>query len=120
MLLKGCQQDMHRALYIFLAATVLFFTACSKESISDSKGVVTGQLRYWKDPGNGNNIGFFLAVDSTHETLSLKNLPAEFKRTDVNERVAVRFFDTGQFETMSMLSSMSGPRIVVTLSIHKL
>jgi len=53
-------------------------------------------------------------------TVLRMNLPAEFKRTDVNERVAVRFFDTGQFETMSMLSSMSGPRIVVTLSIHKL
>lgn len=110
---------MHRALFVFLAAVVLFFTACSKESISDSKGV-TGQLRYWKDPGNGNNIGYFLAVDSTHETLSLKNLPAEYKRTDVDERVAVKFFDTGQFETMSMLSSMSGPRIVVVLSISKL
>lgn len=111
---------MHRALFCFLAAIALFFTACSKDSpLSDSKGV-TGQLRYWVGNPARGDIGYYLDVDSTHEMLSLKNLPTEFRRTDVNERVTVKFFDTHQTVTMDMLSSMSGPRIVVVLSISKL
>ncbi|MBN9379546.1 MAG: hypothetical protein J0H74_02195 [Chitinophagaceae bacterium] len=103
-----------------LLAFTLLFSACSKkDTLSTPGGEITGQLKYGGGPA-ADGYGYYMTTDSTHETLSLQNLPAEYRHTDVNAHIAVRFFDTGQTMTMKALPGSVGPRIVVVRAIRKL
>jgi hypothetical protein len=108
-----------KALTVVLLAFVLFFSSCSKNSLSNSRSETSGHLKYGGDP-NADGLGYYLITDSTHETLHLENLPAEYKHEDINVHVAVSFFDTGTTLTLEALPGTVGPRIVVIRSIRKL
>ena len=109
---------MQRSVLILLSA-VLVFSACKKDSIQPTNAESTGLVLYGGDPA-ADGIGYYIRIDSTHETLSPQNLPAEFKHANVNAHVAIRYFDTGATLNMPMLSSATGPRIVVLRSIRNL
>jgi hypothetical protein len=101
-------------------AFVLLFTACSKkDALSDPAGETSGQLKYGGKPA-ADGLGYYMIMDSTHEMLTLQNLPAEYRHADVNAHVTIRFFDTGQTLTMEALPGTVGPRIVVIRSIRRL
>lgn len=103
-----------------LLAFVLLFSACSKkDTLSNPSSETTGQLKYGGDPA-ADGLGYYMTTDSTHETLSLQNLPAEYRHADVNAHVAIRFFDTGQTLGLEALPGTIGPRIVVVRAIRKL
>ena len=105
---------------VLLLAIVLLFTACSrKDTLSNPPGEISGQLKYGGNRA-ADGIGYYMITDSTHETLSLQNLPVEYRHTDVNTHVTIRFFDTGQTLTMEALPGTVGPRIVVIRSIRRL
>jgi hypothetical protein len=106
------------------AVTILLilglFTACKKSNTEPHAPVeVAGALKYGGDP-YADGLGYYLSVDSTHELLSLQNLPAEYKRTDIDVHVAIRFYDTGETMSIYALPGTIGPRIVVLRSIRKL
>ena len=109
---------MKSAASILLLVTVLF-TACKKSNTEPGAPEVSGFIKYGGDPA-ADGRGYYLLADSTHEVLSLQNLPAEYRHNDVNVRVAIRFFDTGKTLTTEMLPGATGPRIVVLHSIRKL
>ena len=103
-----------------LLAFVLLFSACSKkDALSNPNHEIVGQLKYGGDPA-ADGLGFYITTDSTHETICLQGLPAEYKHPDVNTRIAIRFFDTGQTQVLNALPGAKGPRIVVVRSIRKL
>jgi hypothetical protein len=106
-------------LAIFSLAIALFLSACKKDSLSTPGSEITGQLKYGGNP-IADGIGYYMLEDSTHETLSLQNLPAEYRHTDVNDHIAIKFFDTGKTQNTTMLAGATGPRIVVIRSIRKL
>jgi hypothetical protein len=104
---------------LFLAIVLLFAACSKKDTLSGPSGETSGQLKYGGAPA-ADGIGYYMITDSTHETLSLQNLPAEYKHTDVNTHVTIRFFDTGQTLAIEALPGTVGPRIVVIRSIRKL
>ena len=108
-----------KALAIFFLTAALFLSSCSKDSLSQPRSETTGQLKYGGDP-EADGLGYYIVTDSTHETLHLQNLPAEYKHADVDAHVAINFFDTGKTLTMEALPGTIGPRIVVVRSIRKL
>ena len=108
---------MKRIVAFLLAVSVL--SACTKSSTQPSNAEVSGQILYGGDPA-ADGIGYYLRTDSTHETLSPQNLPVEYKHTDVNAHVAIRYFDTGATLHTEMLPGATGPRIVVLRSIRNL
>lgn len=108
---------MKQVVAILLVAGL--FTACKKSNTEPHSPEVSGFVKYGGDPA-ADGRGYYLLADSTHEILSLQNLPAEYKHADVNVRVALRFFDTGQTMTTEMLPGAIGPRIIVVQSIRKL
>src|SRR5215475_14346675 len=108
-----------KVLTLSLLAVALFFSSCSKSSLSNPHNETTGQVKYGGDP-NADGLGYYMITDSTHETLHLENLPAEYKHENINVHVAVNFFDTGTTMTLEALPGTVGPRIVVVRSIRKL
>ena len=103
---------------VFFLVIVLSLTACKKDALSNGSEI-TGQLRFGGSSAI-DGVGYYILVDSTHETLSLQNLPAEYRHTDVNDHIALKFFDTGETQNSSHLAGATGPRIVVIRSIRKL
>ena len=108
---------MKFSLIFLLALSVL--ASCQKSNTQPGSSEITGQLKYGGDPA-ADGLGYYMITDSTHENLSLQNLPVEFKHTDVSAHVAINFFDTGQTLTVEALPGATGPRIVVVRSIRKL
>jgi hypothetical protein len=108
---------MKFSLILLLALGML--ASCQKSNTEPGGSEVTGQLKYGGDP-NADGLGYYITTDSTHENLSLQNLPGAFKHTDVNAHVAINYFDTGRTLAMEALPGATGPRIVVVKSIRKL
>jgi hypothetical protein len=108
---------MHRVIFFLLILSV--FASCQKSNTEPVATEISGQLKYGGDPA-ADGLGYYMLTDSTHENLSLQNLPAEFRHTDVRAHIAVRFFDTGKTLAIEMLPGSRGPRIVVIRSIRKL
>ena len=108
---------MRSAVTILLV--LVLFTACKKSNTEPHAPAVSGFIKFGGDP-YADGIGYYLSADSTHELLSLQNLPAEYKHTDVNTHVSIRYFDTGTTLSTNMLPGAVGPRIVVIQSIRKL
>src|SRR5258708_40339973 len=104
---------MKFAVIFLLALSTL--AACQKSDLQPASTEVTGQLKYGGDPAAGG-LGYYMLTDSTHEKLSVQNLPAEFKHTDVNAHVGVRVFYTGKKMSLEMLPGAVGPRIIVIRS----
>jgi hypothetical protein len=106
-------------LAVLSLAIVLFLSACKKDSLSSPGSEITGQLRYGGNPV-ADGIGYYMLEDSTHETLGLQNLPVEYRHTNVNDHIAIKFFDTGKTQNTTLLAGAIGPRIVIIRSIRKL
>ena len=110
---------MNRRLIIVTLLAIFAITACKKDSLQPSNAEVTGQVLYGGNPA-ADGLGYYIRTDDTHENLSPQNLPVEYKHTDINTHVAIRYFDTGSKLPMAMIPGATGPRIVVIRSIRKL
>jgi hypothetical protein len=105
---------------ILLLLTVgLVFAACNKESMQPSNAEITGKVLYGGDRA-ADGIGYYILTDNDHAALSPQNLPAEFKHTNVDQHVAIRYFDTGATLHMEQVPGAAGPKIVVLKSIRPL
>lgn len=109
---------MKKSILLLLTAG-LVFTACNKETMQSTNAEITGKVLFGGDRA-ADGIGYYILTDNDHAALSPQNLPEEFKHTNVDEHVAIRYFDTGATLNTEQVPGAAGPRIVVLRSIRTL
>jgi hypothetical protein len=102
---------------LLLIILIALQPGCKKNN--DTVAEVPGHVRY-SDPAV-DGIGYYIFLDNTRETVIPINLPSAYRRTDIDNSVAVKVIDTGKRFHLGYTDPNSiGLRGVYIVTIRKL